>query len=494
MKSLNIPTRERLKGQNIRCSICYKKGKGYCATKGNDGKTLWKCKTKGKHINTCSNPESQKYISSLYNPFTKKTDIIIQHDTRDFDEFRNKHYELLNVEKKIRYLYLEGKTGEALAIINSFKKHPKKIQNEQSSKIQEERKKRSIKITPETYLETAIQIYIDFLTGKRGRQSEKRPKNDKTIDNYANTLEAFQDCLERHEYQTEFLPLKDINEDMLFDYADEVNGWKKANKTKNDYLDNVGIFFRWCTKRGAGPICNTLDNIERGKTEGDTTMISFKDFAEMITFITPENTKEVEHYTCGKTGKPRTKNKYHYKPWLADGLWLTLLMGGRGEDMAEFKWYDVFVRQEENNPDFYWIELLNFKHFKATGEKKKDFIVVYKQTYEILLKLGLKEKMGTDEYVITPDTENRKTVKRNMEDGFRHFWRLKTGKKSNKESYKTLRSTYITISENLAGSQSDLLRRHTKADVTRKHYFNKAFAVSNMCGQDFMDIKLANNS
>ena len=112
---------------------------------------------------------------------------------------------------------------------------------------------------------------------------------------------------------------------------------------------------------------------------------------------------------------------------------------------------------------------------------------MYKQTYEILLKLGLKQKIGTEEYVIAPKLENRNTVKRNLEDGFRHFWRLKTGKKDNDETYSTLRNTYMTLSQVLAGPLSDMLRRHTRADVTRKHYFNQAFAVSGMFGQNFTD-------
>ena len=323
MKSLNIPTRERLKGQNIRCSICYRKGKGYCSSKGKNGKTSWKCKDKGKHINTCSRPESQKYISTLYNPFTKKSDIIVQHDTRDFKEFRTKHFELLEIETKIKYLHLEHNTNEALAIINSFKKQSTKVQPEEDTKA---RDNKEVIITPTTYLQSAMQTYTDFLYGKIGHELEKRPKNKRTVDGYARHLEVFHDCLGRNEYQPEFLPLKDITKKMLFDYAVEIKAWNKSEKTKNDYLDTVKTFFKWCTKRGAGPINNSLDNVERGQTEGDNTMIDFKRFKEMITLITPENSKSVEPYICGKTKKPRTKNKYHYKEWLADGLWLSLLM------------------------------------------------------------------------------------------------------------------------------------------------------------------------
>ncbi len=493
MNSLHIPTRERLKGQNIRCSICYKKGKGYCASKGENGKTAWKCKSTGKHLNTCNSPDSQKFISALYNPFSKKSDIIVQHDIRDFDEFRNKHNELLNIEKEIKRLYRIGKTTQAMAIVKSFRKQPK--ENEEQIKQQEqEDKSREINITKETYLEMAMFIYTEYLYGRKGEDWEKRPKTKKAIQNYTRTLEKFHECLSKRGFNPEVMQLETINKKHLHTWVREVKSWGLANKTENDYLNNVSIFFNWCSERGAGEICNALGHVEKGKTKGDTTMISFKDFKDMIALITPENGKGLDSWICGKTGKPKSKFKNFYRDWLPDGFWLSLLLGGRGDDMVDFKWNEIKHRKTEDGHDFYHIELFNHKHFRGNNEEKEDFIVAYKQTYEILLRLGLKDKIGTDQYVIAPEVENRKRIKRILEDSFRFFWRLKTGSKENDVKFKTLRSTYITISENLAGSQSEMIRRHTKTDTTRKHYFNRSFAVSNMFGQDFFDLKTASNS
>ena len=137
----------------------------------------------------------------------------------------------------------------------------------------------------------------------------------------------------------------------------------------------------------------------------------------------------------------------------------------------------------------YWIELLDHKFLIAHEEERHHHIPVYSQTLEILTRLGLKQKIDTDEYVLAPEMENRKRVKRIMGEGFRWFWCKKIGHDDSKVTFKSLRSTYITIATILAGDQYQLIQKHTNSDTTRKHYFDKFLAVSLMMGQDFFDLR-----
>lgn len=484
MKSLAIPNRERLKGQTI---ICRKCGNKYCSKKDEKGKTKWICKSTGKRLGSCPNPESQKFTSALYNPFTQKPDIIIKHSTRDFWEFRKRHNELLDIEREIKMLYKSANLEQAMEIIKSFKKAPKK-----QKQTEEVKEIKQVQITKNTYLESAMYIYSDFLDGKIGEAWEKRPKSTKSIGNYKRTLERFHACLKKNGYSPEIITLSSLSKNHLNCWVREVKERYGSNKTQNDYLNNVSTFLKWCSKRGAGDICNSLDFVQRGKTVGDTNTASLSDFSEMMKLVTEENGKGREQWKDSKTGKMISKSKNYYRDWLREGLWLSLLLGGRGDDIIDFKWNEVHVRKDENEK-LYWIELFDHKYFLSQGVERHNFIPVYKQTYDMLVDLGLNEKIGTDEFVIAPQETNRSRMKRILGESFRWYWR-EVAKFNPNVKYKSLRSTFITLATNLAGDQYQLIQKHTKADITRKHYYDKSVAVSNMYGQDFFNVETRQNS
>lgn len=441
MKSLKIPKRDRLKGQTIMCRKC---GNNYCSEKRENGTTRWVCKNTGKLLGSCPNPESQKYVSTLYNPFTQKTDIRVPHETRDFWDFRKRHNELLEVEREIRRLHRIGKVHHAMNLVKSFRKSPIQKQNENYP-----RETKEVVIKPETYLESAMLIYSDFLDGKIGQQWEKRPKSPKSIENYKRTLERFHECLRNNGFNPEIISLSSLAKEHLNCWVREVKERYKANKTQNDYLNNLSIFLKWCSKRGGGAICNSLDHVQRGKTKGDTHSASLYEFSEMIALITPENGKGKENWRDSKSGKIISKSKNYYRDWLVDGLWLSLLLGGRGDDITDFKWNEIHFRKTEQNKELIWIELPDHKYHKSQGVERYNFVPVYKQTYQILERLGLKDNIGKDEFVLAPEFTNRKRMKRILGESFRWFWKLAGFDPHVK--YKSLRSTYITLATNLAG-------------------------------------------
>jgi integrase len=285
-----------------------------------------------------------------------------------------------------------------------------------------------------------------------------------------------------------------ITKEHLHLWVREIKSRGFARKTENDYISSLSTFLKWCTKRGAGEINNSLEHVERKKTKGDTTTIQLQEFKEMMELVTPENGKGDDSWIDSKTGKTVFKSKNFYRDWLPDGLWLGLLLGGRGDDITAFKWNEIHHRTTEDGTVFYWIELFDHKYFNANDLEQYHHIPIYQQTYQLLMKLGLKEKLGSDGYVLAPEEENRNRMKRIMGESFRWFWRMKVGDKTAGVKFKSLRSTFITIATILAGDQYQLIQKHTNLDTTRKHYYDKSLAVSTMFGQDFFDIKSLENA
>ena len=483
MKSLHIPNRERLKGQTI---ICRKCGNKTCSEKKENGNVKWVCKSSGKLLKSCPNPESQKFISALYNPFNQKNDLIIRHSTRNFEEFRKKHIELQEVERKIKTLYKTGQRQQAMNMVQAFRKKPKTKLKENLTVVKQ------VELTKDTDLETAMIIYNKWLKGDLGEVWEKRPESEKMKDNYRRTLERFHECLTKNGHTPIAITLASLEQEHLHCWVREVKLRYQAAKTRNDYLNNLNVVLNWFKTRSGVNICNALELVRREEVQGDTTIASLSEFKQMITLITPENGKGKETWKDSKTGKMVSKSKNYYRDWLVDGMWLALLLGGRGDDLTEFKWNEIKSRENENGDLVYWIELFDYKYYKAKSKQKTrhNHIPMYNQTFEILRGLGMQDKIGTDAYVLAPDFENRARMKRILSDSFRWFWR-DVAKFDEKVKYKSLRSTFITLATNLAGDQWKLIQKHTNTETTRRHYYNKSVAVGNMFGQDFYDVNVA---
>ena len=72
-----------------------------------------------------------------------------------------------------------------------------------------------------------------------------------------------------------------------------------------------------------------------------------------------------------------------------------------------------------------------------------------------------------------------------MSRAFHWYWRTVAGLNPDIQ-FKSLRSTFITIASLSAmGDKWKLIQKHTNMDTTRKHYFEKSHAVSEMFGEDF---------
>ena len=480
MNSLTIPLKQRLKGQTVACTICYAKGKGFCSSKAKNGTTQWVCKESGASISKCERKPSHRFLSCLYNPFTQRPDIYIWHQTRDYHEYRQAHLKLLEIETEYKQLYKAGDFTQAEIIINSLKPTPSQSRSGQNT---HDAQSREIHLTPRTQIRSAALTYAAFLYGEKGGKHDRRPKNKKYINRCIDILERFINCLDRNGHNTHLITLGSLNKFQLECWIDEVKDSEIAGKTKNDYLNTISTFLKWCSKRGRITVCDHLDHIERDATEGDTTVIEPHEFEAMMELVTPEHSIEETFEKHRGKVKPRKRN--HYRDWMQDALWLSLLLGGRGDDITEFKWSDVKTRTNRNGDTSYWIELFDHKFFRQHNKKQYIHIPIFKKTYDILLRLGLEDKLGTNEFVISPETENRDTVKRVMSRAFLWYWRLYAPDSERKVSFKSLRSTFVTIATIITGDQFEMVQKHTNRDTANKHYMKKSLAVSQMFGMDF---------
>ena len=472
MEGLKISNRERLRGMNIFCTRC----NAPCSSKGKENKVTWKCKLNGKHLSTCPNPQSHKFISYLYNPITRKSDIIIKHDTRDFWEFQKRHNDLLKLEREVRNLIKQGNIEKAHAIIQQLKPSVKK---QQEILKKEEPQEVSYKITASTYLETAMTIYNEWLKGSHREEWEEKQYAIKTIRNYQKSLNEFHAVLVKNGYHPQFIELSKVSEVHKMCWAKDVYSRGLSDYRKESYISDVNSFLNWCRDKINGKVRKRRNRAKKG----DKTVTTVRDFEKMIQFVTPENAIGIETWTDSKTGQQKEKRKNYYRHWLSDGMWLSVLLGGRGEEVINFRWNEVKEVEYEGGAKAYWIEL---RDQKVEG-KEDNIIVMYQKTYEILQNLGLKEKIGTTEYVLNPAEMDRRKMVNFIGKAWRHYWR-DVAKLDPKVKWKSLRSTNITLSNILAGDKAKFIKKHTNADTERTHYLNSQIAAASVFGEDFKDV------
>lgn len=86
--------------------------------------------------------------------------------------------------------------------------------------------------------------------------------------------------------------------------------------------------------------------------------------------------------------------------------------------------------------------------------------------------MGLKEKIGTDEYILHPERiTTASTIKDNLSKGFTHFYKqLNTGREIR---FKHLRKTYLTYLNATIKRQTKLLSSHSSNEVLRRHYIDE---------------------
>ena len=478
MESLHIPTRERLPGQTIWCYVC----KTVCAAKGKKGSTQWKCKKNKMHIESCPNKLSQVYTSFLYNPFSQRTDIAVRHSTRDFMEFKKKHMELIALSDEIKLNYRLGKRKEAMAIIEGLKSNQK---NQEPKRV--DAKKSEVQradgdfssINKDTSLEGAMIFYNEWLKGKHRAKWESKVYAKKTITNYQRSLNAFHACMVKNKYSPERIAILQVNEVHKICWANEVYSKGLSNDATAAYINDVNTFLKWCVDRIAGKIRRRTATSKKG----DKTVTTIKDFVKMVDLITPENGKGTDGYKTLVSGRRVPKKKNYYRPWLQDAYWLSLLLGGRGDEIVNFQWNEVKSGEYEDGKRAYWIELRDHK----VEDADDNIIPMFDKTYQILLRLGLESKLGTSEYVIAPDIESRATIRNFLGKAWRWYWREVAGLNP-KVKWKSLRSTNITLSNILSGDKAQYFKKHTKGDTERIHYMNSQLAAASMFGSEFKDI------
>ncbi len=166
-------------------------------------------------------------------------------------------------------------------------------------------------------------------------------------------------------------------------------------------------------------------------------------------------------------GKGKIENRY--KPFLKDGFKLFLLTGGRREEVVDLKWSDIYSTPQ--GVKLFIIDNLKVNRIKKDAKERKKYIGINADLEDFLIELGMNEKIGKDEYILSPNRDRiTKTMMNDLSKGFTHY---KNGAGIKKDiSLSTLRKTYLTWHHQVLGNDTGLVSSHSTTQVLEKYYLD----------------------
>jgi len=166
-------------------------------------------------------------------------------------------------------------------------------------------------------------------------------------------------------------------------------------------------------------------------------------------------------------GKGEKKNMF--KPYLKDGFKLFLLTGGRREEVVDLKWSDIYSTPQ--GVKLFIIDNLKVKRMKKNNKECKKYIGINADLEDFLIDLGMNEKIGKDEYILSPNRDRiTKTIMDDLSKGFSHY---KKGAGIGKNiSLSNLRKTYLTWHHQVLGDDTGLVSSHSTTQVLEKYYLD----------------------
>lgn len=261
--------------------------------------------------------------------------------------------------------------------------------------------------------------------------------------------------------------VSDINDEVVGWFYEGLAGEHFANVTYNSMRAYINTFEIWLIEKGYLRKRHFV-KLKRKAAVSNSKAISQSEYNALIRLIVEEPGE------CREVDDIRYRD--YYQPWLVTGIQLGLEMGGRMEDIINFKFSNII--EDGGKPAYIKIEDYKYNVIKklvTSKEKKYKAIPISKNLLAILMESGYNKMKGRDEFVlageITLPSLRRHGIPRILRNGFRYYYsKLNTGRQI---SFKSLRKAHITGSYIQTGGHPEYLSGHDSGFIPINHYVDK---------------------
>jgi integrase len=331
-----------------------------------------------------------------------------------------------------------------------------------------------------TTLKEFIKEYLDACSNEHHLAHLNRPVGNEHLRAIRNCLTHFSESFIKAGYKYDILEMREIgdNEIQLYNKYWHVTLGRSGLQYKKQ-LVLLKTFFNWVIRAKRQQIFNPFLaaklTFKRNKT---LRMVSSDEFNRLIEATVPEK---------GEKFDKKGINRYVYRNYLIPAFKIALETGLRREEIALLKWNNLFDIEDGVlvlNIDNLKVNKLmdvdyneNHKEYgKGQGNYKKP-VPVTKGLKDVLIELGLYEKKGSNDYIISrPSDVSTKQFSDCISRGFTHY--IKDINSALK--FSDLRKTYIThLTKKLKGN-AKLFTGHSNEKIMMDHYVVGGFIAGDL--------------
>ncbi|MFV8466700.1 tyrosine-type recombinase/integrase [Flavobacterium sp. LB1P62] len=286
-----------------------------------------------------------------------------------------------------------------------------------------------------------------------------------------NISKGYQDeCMRYCKYFLDtFKGVKNVSETSIRDVSqDDVArfySWTEKHykeKTFNKCLSEIKSFFKFIIEVEKIEMKNPFEvYVSKKVTKSNIYTLDRSEFEDILKAVHSAN----PIVTLGGRGE----KKNMYRNYLIDGFKLSLLTGGRREEVVDLKWSDIFTTVK----DVKFFKIKNIKVELLTDEDHWKYIPINTDLMNLLLEFGYNDKKQTNDFILFPERQVlTKTIMNDLSKGFTHYKKMANIDK--KVSFKNLRKTYLSWVNAVMNKDTGILSSHSTYEILERYYIDPA--------------------
>ncbi|MEI9921120.1 MAG: hypothetical protein WDO14_20340 [Bacteroidota bacterium] len=299
------------------------------------------------------------------------------------------------------------------------------------------------------FLRDATKMYLDYLQDIGVPEQEKKNLTKEYVADQTRYITRFHSVVKKTGAE---IFVSSITKDHVSEFYKFLKRLDYSQRSYNAHMQAVKYFFNYVIMNLKIVMENPLEKVKIPTVYYDPEVITVDEFDLFLSGITEEN-------GLGIKGSRGTHKVNYYRPWLKKVFVLSLLIGERLDGVVLLRWSHI----EDN-----FFKIPNFKLNRISKvERYYSYTPITADLAELLLQF---EKVVENDFIVSPEYENRTSLKKFVSKAFTHYWRV-SGLKRN-VSFKTLRKTYETRLTSVIGFKAMFVKHYNDKTAIR-HYLDK---------------------
>jgi hypothetical protein len=312
-----------------------------------------------------------------------------------------------------------------------------------------------------------IPLYLNRLSAtnivdENERKSEARSKGH--IEQVGKAFEYLNKSLKKNYNKSLFdYKVDEIKDEHVVAFQSFLKGFLPKISSVYRYTSLISTFYNFFIDRKKYKIDNYFKFYIKKSVHTPKPIVSIYEIEKLILHLNSGNANKREVF------KDET-SKLHDHCWLSDYILLSLLSGGRREEVCNIKFSDII--EKEGKP--HHIKSLDLKVSRSKRLNELQYlpkkIYVTDEIERFLIKLGYYQHKGSDRYLICPERTYRLNIFTEASHDFSFF--CKQIFPNTEYTLKMLRKIYCTKAREKYGEAACILTGHKTSDVIVNHYLN----------------------